>query len=535
MFARLQPAFWLPTTALGLGLGYTLITLTRLPWWTLFGVAVLAGLLGARLTKSAPADGYRRIWPWSLVPLCLWGLYVYLADSFGNVDLGAVFFHLQAGITDHGGSERIVAAGLYTLSMLGLLCAFTWLVRRHPHLRRIEPLVAVALLVSNPLLFGLGQRSAAVVTDDDGWLDQHYQKPVIQAQDNPPNLLILYLESLERTYGEPAFGDTYDDLRVLGEKGVVFEGIEQINNTGWTMAGMIGSQCGTPLMPAGLVHDRQFEPLAEVVPGVECLGDLLDEQGYRLSFLGGASKAFAGKGRFYEGHGFDNVLGLSELQPRLDTTDYVNDWGLYDDTLYDLTAAEIKRLKDRGDGPWGVVNISLSAHAPTGFPARSCRKRQGEWDGEDILYSVKCSAWLARTLVERLAHDGLLDNTLVVLASDHLSMRVSVWDELVGLPRENTLILLGNGLTPRHISRRASIVDLFPTILDAMGYPPKYHQAGLGVSLLQPDTHTLLERYGKEKINARLLEDNALQHRLWEGLAPQRREDQAPLHDTPQH
>ncbi|MGO1625549.1 MAG: sulfatase-like hydrolase/transferase [Halomonadaceae bacterium] len=524
MFARLQPARWLAATTLGLGLGYTLITLTRLPWWALFFAALLAGAAGARLSHRMTVASYRKAWPWSLVPLCLWGLYVYLADSFGNVDLGAVFFHLQAGIKDHGGSERIVAAVLYTLCMIGILCAFTWLVRRHSGLRRIEPLLAAALLIGNPLIFGMGQRSAAVVAEDGDWLDKHYRAPDIQAQDNPPNLVILYLESLERTYGEPEFGDAYADLHELGKKGVVFEGIEQINNTGWTMAGMIGSQCGTPLMPAGLVHDRQFEPLAEVVPGVECLGDLLDGQGYRLSYMGGASKAFAGKGRFYEGHGFDNVMGLDELKDGLEAPDYVNDWGLYDDTLYDLTVDEIKRLKAESDGPWGLVNISLSAHAPTGFPAQSCRERQGEWDGEDILYSVKCSAWLARHLVERLEDEGLLDNTLVVVASDHLSMRVSVWDELVGLPRENTLMLLGNGLEPRHISRRASIVDLFPTILDALGYPPDQHKAGLGVSLLDNSTSTLLERYGKEKINARLLEDTALQHRLWEGLAPQRRD-----------
>lgn len=524
MSARLIPFNWIPTTVLGLGLGYSLITLTRLPWWSLPCVAVLAGALGLKLRAGSGAGGYRKAWPWSLVPLCLWGLYVYLADSFGNVDLGAVFFHLQAGITDHGGSERLVAAGLYSLSMLGLLGAFTWLVRHDSRLRRIEPLIALALLVGNPLLLGVGQRSAAVVTEDGDWLENHYEAPVIHRQEDPPNLLILYLESLERTYGNPEFGDAYDDLHALGEKGVVFEGVEQTNNTGWTMAGMIGSQCGTPLMPAGLVHDSQFEPLAEVVPGVDCLGDLLDDQGYQLSYLGGASKAFAGKGRFYEGHGFDNVRGLDELKEGLEDPAYINDWGLYDDTLYDLTADEIKRLDAESDAPWGVVNISLAGHAPVGFPARSCRERQGEWDGEDILYSVKCSAWLARQLVERLEDDGLLDDTLVVVASDHLSMRVSVWDQLVSLPRENTFMLLGNGLEPQRISRRASIVDLFPTILDALGYPPSHHQAGLGVSLLQPDTHTLLERYGKEKINARLMEENGLQHRLWEGLAPRRRD-----------
>ncbi|EWH02805.1 hypothetical protein Q427_06560 [Halomonas sp. BC04] len=81
------------------------------------------------------------------------------------------------------------------------------------------------------------------------------------------------------------------------------------------MAGMIASQCGTPLMPAGLLHDRQFTPLETVVPGVDCLGDLLSEQGYRLTYMGGASTAFAGKGLFYKDHGFDTVLGREDLQP----------------------------------------------------------------------------------------------------------------------------------------------------------------------------------------------------------------------------
>src|SRR5699024_7871452 len=108
--------------------------------------------------------------------------------------------------------------------------------------------------------------------------------------DTPPNLLLIYLESLERTYADrERFGDAYADLAAIGENAKRFIGVRQLDNTGWTMAGMIASQCGSPLMPAGLLHDRQFEPLDEVVPGVTCLGDLLHEQGYRQSYLGGAS------------------------------------------------------------------------------------------------------------------------------------------------------------------------------------------------------------------------------------------------------
>ncbi|MGY4877622.1 sulfatase-like hydrolase/transferase [Vreelandella aquamarina] len=515
------PATWMPLTVLGLGLGYAISILTRLPWWSFLPCAVAFVWLGRRVgTGQVRYQRYRKVRPWSLLPLCLWGLYIYLADSFGDVDIAAVFFHLQAGMEDHGGSGRLIAAVLYTLFILAMLISITWLARNDWRWRRSEPFIAVLLLASNPLLYSIGQRSAVVVADDHSWLDRRYVTPDITSQSSPPNLLIMYLESIERTYSDPRFGDAYADLEHLGEQGVVFEGIKQIDNTGWTMAGMIASQCGSPLMPAGLLHDRQFEPLSTVVPGVDCLGDLLSEQGYQLSFLGGASTEFAGKGLFYQGHGFEHVYGFQSLQSRLKDPEYTNDWGLYDDTLYDLTLEEIERLDRETDGPWGVVNLNITGHAPNGYPAQRCINRQGEWDGIDILYSVECSAWLARDLIERLEQRGLLENTVVAILSDHLTMRVSVWDELTTMERDNTFILLGSDHPPQRIRRNASTMDIFPTLLDAMGYVPKDSRAGLGVSLLS-NTETLLERYSAEDINDRLHAESSLQQRLWEGLAPQ--------------
>ncbi|MFN2330389.1 MAG: sulfatase-like hydrolase/transferase [Halomonas sp.] len=530
---------WWALLAIGLCLGYAVVTVSRLPVWAV--PAIAGAWLGAGwlLRWGAPLRPRPkvRVWPWSLLPMALLGLYIYLNDSFGIVDLGAIFFHLQAGISDHGGGDRLVAAVLYTFSMLALLAAFTWLVRVDHRWRLFERLLALILLVSNPLLYGMTQRGAAIVTEDGAWLDRRYIEPAILAvPESPPNLLLLYLESIERTYADrERFGGAYADLDALGAKGHVFEGIRQLDNTGWTMAGMISSQCGTPLMPAGLLHDRQFEPLEQVVPGVDCLGDLLAGQGYRLSYLGGASTAFAGKGLFYKGHGFAEVIGRAELEPRLEDPDYINDWGLYDDSLYHFTLEEIRRLDAESDGPWGVVNLTIAGHAPHGYPARACRERQGEFDGVDILYSVECSAWLARDLVERLEDEGLLENTLVVVASDHLTMRVSAWDQLTEGERDNTFMMLGPGIEAGTRTRReASMVDLLPTLLEAMGFTIQGHRAGLGASLLaEPNQQTLVERHGLEPLNARMREENALQQRLWEGLVPNRSQEREKQESPP--
>lgn len=511
-------------TTIGLSLGYALTVVTRLPWWTLlFTAAVWIGI-GIKLRWGAPLNArYRPMWPWSLIPLSLFGIYVYLADSFGIVDLGAVFFHLQAGMAEHGGAGKMILAIIYTLTTLAILASVTWIARHDQRWRLAERFFAIALLAANPLLYGLGQRSAAIVTDDGAWLDRRYREPPSEDQQNAPNLLLMYLESIERTYSNELFDDAYADLETLGKQGLVFEGIQQMENTGWTMAGMIASQCGVPLMPAGLLHDVQFEPLQHVVPGIDCLGDVLAAQGYRQTYLGGASTQFAGKGLFYRGHQFNTVKGKEELAPDLEDPEYLNSWGLYDDTLYDVTVDEIRRLNEEDNGPWAVVNLSLAGHAPSGFPSQTCRDRQGEFDGQDILYSVECSARQARDLISRLQQEGLLDNTLVVVLSDHLTMRVSVWDQLATLDRDNTLIMLGDNIEPGRIRRDATMLDVFPTILDAMGLTLKEHRAGLGASLLS-DKQTLVEAHGLNVLNERLREETALQHRLWDGLAPQRSE-----------
>ncbi|WP_043531304.1 sulfatase-like hydrolase/transferase [Litchfieldella xinjiangensis] len=522
-----QPRWW-ALGFLGLCLGYAVVSLFILPWPLIIGVLAVWLLLAYRFQWGNPrhARPPKRIWPWSLLPLALWWVYLYLADSFGKVDLAAIFFHLQAGMTDHGGVSRITAAVIYTTCAVLSLVAFTWLVRHDHRWRLLERVLVLVLLATNPLLFGITQRGAAIVTEDGKWLDRRYIAPrILEWPQERPNLLYLYLESIERTYADRArFGEAYAELEAIGEDGVVFEGIQQLDNTGWTMAGMIASQCGIPLMPAGLLHDRQFEPLDAVVPGVDCLGDLLDQEGYSLTYMGGASTEFAGKGLFYRGHGFDDVYGREALSTRMSDPEYLNDWGLYDDTLFDFAVEEIRKL-DAGEAPWGFFGLTISGHAPYGHPAQRCLERQGEFDGVNILYSVECSAWLARDLLKRLKREGLLDNTLVVVASDHLTMKVSAWEQLIAGPRENTFILLGEDLAPARIQRKASMLDVFPTILEAMGYGIDQHRAGLGVSLLSP-VQTLVERNGIEEINRRLREESALQQRIWDGLQPQRRAEE---------
>ncbi|MCI0509929.1 phosphoglycerol transferase [Chromohalobacter marismortui] len=513
---------WLSLTYMGLCLGYTFATLAIINHWFMLPVAALWVAIAWRFRWGHPQQrsSTRRIWPWSLIPLALWWIYLYLDDSFGKLDLGAVIFHLQAGMTEHGGQRRVWAAFVFTLCGLLMLAAVTYLVRHDHRWRLWERVAAIFLLAFNPLLFGLSQRGASVVTEGH-WLRDHYRSPDIVASPNTrPNLIYLYLESTERTYADrDTFGDAYEDLIALGKRGTVFEGLKQLDNTGWTTAGMVATQCGVPLIPAGLMHDNQFEPLDAVLPHTQCMGDLLNAQGYHLTYMGGASTRFAGKKVFYEGHGFDTVLGRDELEDDVTPPGYLNDWGLYDDTLLNMATERIRKLaEDDNHQPYAMFALTLAAHPPFGNPSQSCRDNQGKFDGVDILYSVKCTGWLVRRFLKRLDREGLLDNTLVVISSDHLSMKNSEWPQLVDAKRENTFMMLGKGIpAAERIQRRASMVDVYPTVLEAMGFKLDSRAAGLGRSLFA-EAPTLVEKYGLETINDYMAQEDALQSYMWKGV-----------------
>ncbi|WP_110685619.1 sulfatase-like hydrolase/transferase [Salinicola aestuarinus] len=510
---------WCALAYIGLCIGYAIMVIGVFPWWTPVAVTLawLALAYGFRWGHSSQRSATRRPLPWSLVPLVLWWVYVYLDDSFGQLDLGAVIFHLQAGIEENGSTDRQIAGVLYALAASVMLVSVTWLVRADHRWRLWERVLTLLLIAFNPLLFGLSLRGASAIDDDESWLNDRYLSPAIESEPaNPPNLIYLYLESTERTYADTdKFGDVYEDLTALGRRGVVFKGVKQLDNTGWTMGGMVASQCGTPLMPAGLMHDNQFEPLSKVLPGADCLGDLLHDRGYHLTYMGGASTRFAGKNKFYADHGFDTVLGKDELEDKA-PPGYLNDWGLYDDTLLGLAETRIRRLHD-SDQPYAFFGLTLAAHPPFGNPSQSCIDNQGAFDGTDILYSVKCTGWLVKNFIDRLDDEGLLDNTVVVVASDHLSMKNSAWETLVNEPRENTLIMLGDSLNSRVIERRATMVDVLPTVLEAMGFSVPEHRAGLGVSLFSA-APTLIERHSLETMNRRVRDENRLQERLWNGV-----------------
>ena len=122
---------------------------------------------------------------------------------------------------------------------------------------------------------------------------------------------------------------------------LAFDNIQQTYGDGWTIGGIVSSQCGIPLLGNA---SNSMSDIDLFLPGIECLGDTLKANGYHLEYYGGSSLSFAGKGKFLRQHGFENVYGREELINEVPNKDYLSSWGLYDDTLYDLFINRFEKL-----------------------------------------------------------------------------------------------------------------------------------------------------------------------------------------------
>jgi phosphoglycerol transferase len=465
-------------------------------WVGAIAILLLAGALllwgwRSRLSASLAAVS-------SLLFLLLLGFYL-SADAFTGQGIDeSVLFHLQVGFGGAGFAEHLseIAIGVaMLLAALGaaLLCfrVFLALPSRRPGLAGTAGLLLLPVgLIANPAVEDLHALLATTGTADTAGLPGAYRWPSLdETHGEQRNLVVLYLESLEQTYfDETLFPGLMPELSSLQERGLTFTGVEEVYGTGWTIAGMVASQCGIPLITAG--HGNAMSDVDAFLPAADCLGDLLAEQAYRLHYLAGASVDFAGKGDFYRTHGFSSVEGVDELASSLSDPDYLSSWGLYDDTLFELVEQRFRRLSE-SSAPFGLFSLTLDTHHPQGHVSDACAGVHYDDGSNPMLNAVHCADRQVAQLVRSILDGPHAENTVVAVLSDHLAMRNLARDKLQRGDRKNFFMLFSPDLPGgRRIESRGSMLDVGPTLLAALGH--EVEGLGLGRNLLG-DEPTLVE------------------------------------------
>jgi phosphoglycerol transferase len=290
------------------------------------------------------------------------------------------------------------------------------------------------------------------------------------AAGTPRNLVLLYLESVEDTFfDETLFPGLMPELTALREEAVWFSDMRQYPGTGWTIAAMVASQCGVPLLSEMWGNDV-FTTMDNPFARITCLGEYLKEAGYATAFLGGASLKFAGKGNFLRDNGFDIRLGLEELP-----STGAHKWGLYDADTFVHARDLFDRLAE-GDAPFALSVLTLDTHFPDGMPSPGCRPYAP--DALLMLDAVHCADRLVADFVAHVRASPVGGETVIAIMSDHLFMEGDVEELLDRGERRPFFFLLDPGRPAERRDGPATHFDVAPTLLEAVGLPGAHFAFG---------------------------------------------------------
>ncbi len=357
--------------------------------------------------------------------------------------------------------------------------------RRHPWgVSLLAFAVGLGVLLT---VAGVPRYASALLADES--FASYYRLPSITRQAaHPKNLVTIYLESGENTFGDASlFGqDLLADLDDATRDWARYDNLQQFPGGGWTMAGMVATQCGIPLkselLTPNVNHNIFGEQVDSYLPGATCLGSLLHEAGYTNTYLGGANSRFAGKDTFLTDHGFDQIFGLENWEADGEDPANVSVWGLSDHQLFSHAKQRIDALRSAG-GPFSLTMLTLDTHEPAGvYP--TCQTD----DPVLMATAIKCSMRAVADFIDYLRRKDYLDDTVVMIMGDHLkaTSEGGYYEAELDSHTDRTIIL--RVWSPESISftrEHADQLSILPTTLDLLGMAPPDGRAGLGVSLLE--------------------------------------------------
>lgn len=406
----------------------------------------------------------------SFVQFCL------LLPSFAALVLVVIEVSIGLFLT-HGAKHKITF--LVSKANKRLLKIIYWMIGHR------APLYA---LIGSLIYFGAQFSILAFVHNQFGrdYFSENYLYPSkvqITKKTKPKNLVLIYVESLEDSYKNASLFGSNLLVGLEKLKGVSFAYYRQAPGTGWTIAGITATQCGIPLKSVSLYDGNdQGQNIKTFLPRAVCLGDILHSFGYRNIYMGGDALPFSGKGKFFEDHHYDEVYGREELKGSLTQAD-MNYWGLYDDDLLAKVKAKLKTLHEAGR-PFNLTFTTIDTHGPDGHYSKLCRKRGVKNFGG----IVECTANQVAGFVQFMKKNGYLKDTNVVIIGDHLAMSNPVSAKLEAFKER---YIFNSFISSKPVSKNREEIlhfDMFPTILEFLGFHIEDGRLGLGYAAISKDS-----------------------------------------------
>ena len=459
--------------------------------------------------------------------------YSVILFQFDTLDIGLILSYLQSNTLGEAARFGIEDMALIIVFHIAILIVFSWaifwLLKRNANMTFIMVLMVFSLIWESPYTkFALHTFTASKIQKAFD-IDAHYKVPEIKTRPaKQKNLVIVFLESLEASFAHiPFTAEAMKPLTDLADAHSNFSNIDQVSGLSITIAGIVGSHCGVPFYPKIGTRTQAYvgkelfgddiDKLDDFYDGVWCLSDQLKADGYNLSYMNGASLNRFSKRNFFYKHGYDTVLGYEEFVARGEDFE-INRWGAEDRFLYDQVWNEFQRLAD-DDAPFALTMLTIATHSPDGYLPKGCEPPIDS--DQKFVRAIECSVEDALDLVSKIKAHPKGDDTVIVLMSDHLTHKTNKYNQLntaEGFRRNYMTVIDQNGA--RSIPKLGTMLDVYPTLLEVLGYDLTDDRANFGVSLFG-STPSLIEIYGKTTLSWIFERNAALSQFLWTKQAVQ--------------
>lgn len=282
----------------------------------------------------------------------------------------------------------------------------------------------------------------------------------------PPNVLFFVLEStrwdVTSLAGGPA--DT-PALAELAARGLSFQNARAV--VPHTTKSVWSVLCGQyPVMQVELYETSLS------VEG-QCLPHILGVAGYRRAFFQSALGSFEDRPRLVANLGFEHFMAWEDIAGE--------PLGFLASDDESLTAPFLRFVDDGAGRPFVAVLLTSATHFPYRLSKaavsrtdRSAKPTASPWERYGRL--VEAEDALMTDVMRGLAARGLSENTIVVALGDHgegfgeqgvRQHDSNFFEEGLHVP----VVLAGPRIAPRVTSQAASLLDLLPTLLDALELP----------------------------------------------------------------
>lgn len=481
-------------------------------------VLLIIGLVAAR------SDLWKRP-SWWVVVLAVAALvsapFVALSRAFGSIDVMSLIFHIEFGTEGATlkGFEQDIREGFIPAALITFSIYAIWSLTRFG--RWIFVAGAAALLIINPMSIHMLDYLSRPQVESD--LHERLAAPVVAEPETRPDVLLIYLEGLERTFNRSdLFGDVYAQMNAYEAEGLTFSNVMQVEGTGWTLAGLTATKCGVPPLSNGLRFHNKFHEQTDFLTSKTCLPDVLADAGYRNKFILGSDQTFSGKNNLLASHSFDHVLDRFEMEtmyPPSEVEAALSDWVLDDEMLFE-TARRVYDDMIVDPSPIFMVIETFGPHGGSAILSRNCTPDGQATIWENVPDTVACTLSDMDPFIDHVRNARQDRPTLVFLLSDHLNHGTEISREMPEGERRNSAVMFGLGFDSPYLmpgtvnDRPASLMDLYPTMLSVIGFAGPDAKAGLGVSLFA-EQETLVEEKGFDRFNLELFPNGPLAAAIW--------------------